>query len=522
MYPMRSVSVRRENAGRETTDLEAPDLEAKARTRDGETDHVFSATMLVPGWRVQERIAFHAQRQPDEIALVQGPVRLTYDQINARANRLARYFVSLGLRPAAPVGLCMRNGLVSMIACLAVLKAGGACVPLDPIMGPHWLAAFIIQAGIDVAIVDDHHALDLFEDAPRLNLLDYESISAAAELESDADFDIAWDTDSLALILPVSQVAGPRGVEMTHRALHHCCDLAHGLDFSAATVALQMVFAPQELAWFQNLSLLIAGGRLVFYGAIWPETAEIANLIRSETIDTSFLTPSLCGWLLDEDPSLFAPLERVVIGEQDLAPVPLAPIHLRILLRQLVKRGVKGATKGEIVLLYGPAEAPAALMTRLWHEDDADDVTRIVPEPLNNARVQLLDTRRRPCPDGVLGEICLGGEGLASGYRRDERLSQQSFIPDPAQPEDKLFRTGDYARRRLDGTFERLGRLDEKVILSGYRVELKAIERVLRAQKGVADAVCDYRRSRAYGESVIAFFVEASPGAINETRLRRQ
>jgi len=510
MSAMRSVSAKRQELSASTSAVIAQDFATNEETSAVSTPRESSGA--AKGERIQDIVAAHARKDPGRVAMNHGPFSLTYGVLNAAANRLARYLISTGLRPETPVGLCLSGGFVGMIGTLAVLKAGGACVPLDRRMGSAWIADFLAHAGIDLVMIEDREDLPLFRQSPRLTLLDYTALTEVAHTESDEDVELAWDNDSLAAIVPVSQIFGPRGVEWTHHTLSRAAVLGEAVGLSPEKTVLQMEAASHETTFFETLGILAAGARLVYYGAAWPDSAEIVNRIREEDVDTLFLTPSLCEWLVDEAPSLFTSLERVVITEQILSPEPVSRLHLRECLHHF--------PNGDIFLLYSPLEAPAVMVTRL--DQGIDDVEAQTPEILPGARLLMLDSRQSPCPDGVVGEIHIGGSAIARAYRRDAMLTQHFFVPQrdsAGRADERVLRTGDFARHMPGGNLERLGRRDTRRNLRGRRIELTAVEAILQSQAGVADVLCDYRRNREYGEVLIAWIVEKNPGAVNEKRL---
>jgi amino acid adenylation domain-containing protein len=436
-----------------------------------------------------ERIARQAARSPDLIAVTFGDERLTYGELEAEANRLARYLIRHGVRRGSLVGLCMERSLALPVALLGILKAGAAYVPMDPSYPEERLVYMLEDAGLSLLLADLGAPEGLCRRAAGLMpVVLLEEVEAEIGREAGSDPLVAGDAADLAYVLYTSGSTGrPKGVEIPHGALVNFLESMReqpGLEGDDALLAVTSLSF--DIAGLELYLPLLAGARVDLASR---ETAGdgarlLARLRHSRTTVLQ-ATPSTWRMLLEAgwsgDPEL-----RVLCGGEAL------PERLASELR---------ARSAAVWNLYGPTE------TTIWSAvARVGDGGVLIGRPIANTRIEVLDSRLAPVPAGVLGELCIGGEGLARGYRNRPDLTAERFVPNPWAAFDsagsRLYRTGDLARYRTDGALEFLGRLDRQVKVRGFRIELGEIEAALEKYPEVAHAVALAREDR-----LIAFLV---------------
>ncbi|MBR1233998.1 non-ribosomal peptide synthase/polyketide synthase, partial [Bradyrhizobium sp. AUGA SZCCT0182] len=441
------------------------------------------------------------RRAPDAIALVFGDAALSYGELNKRANRLARDLRDYGVGTDVVVGLALERGVAMMVALLAVLKAGGAYLPLDPDYPPERLSHMLRDSGAALVLTQTsllgQFAPVLKETGAEAWLLDE---AAGGEGGNADNLDLTIHPESLAYVIYTSGSTGlPKGVMVRHDAVTNFL----------ATMAEQPGMTPQDrVLGLTSLSFDIAvlelwlpltlGARVVLADrAAAHDPGQLKAMVTAQGVTMIQATPSTWRMLLDHDGPQLPQSCRVLCGGEALPPD---------LSRRLV------AQAGEVWNLYGPTE------TTVWsarHRLDAQDDRPVLGGPIGNTTLHILDNDLNLAPVGVAGELYIGGEGLARGYWRRGALTAERFIPDPFGPAGaRLYRTGDVARWRADGVLEYIGRSDHQVKIRGFRIELGEIEARLMEQAAVRAAVVVAREVGAGRQLVGYVSGEASPDGL--------
>ena len=440
-------------------------------------------------------IEAQVRRTPDQIAVAHGADTLSYAQLNAQANQLARCLRAEGIGPDVRVGLCVERGTTMVVAMLAVLKAGGAYVPLDPAYPPARLQAMLVDAAPAVVLTQStlHAALGHWEG----RCLDLDDSHAVAD-QSDDDLPQAegLTSEHLAYLIYTSGSTGtPKGV-MLQRAnlanfLHWGREAFDSAMLEQTLAATSLSF---DLAVFEILLPLSCGGTVQV-------VANVLELAKTPVPVTLLNTvPSALEVLLDE--GMLPSTVRVV----NLAGEALKPA--------LVKR-VFAQPQVELVHnLYGPTETTTySTYTRITREEIYDGH---IGQPIANTRIYILDAQGEPVPVGVSGELYISGAGVARGYYCREELTGERFKRDPFVPDAsaRMYRTGDLARWRADGRIDYLGRADHQIKLRGYRIELGEIEQALERQATVRQAVVLMREDVPGHKQLVAYVVGQGDGDV--------
>ena len=444
-------------------------------------------------------LAARAAADPGAIALLCGEEILSYADLDARANRLAHRLRRLGIGPGSRVGICLERSATLVVALLAVLQSGGAYVPLDPTYPAERLAFLLADSGIRLLLTET--AIDGVLPPHEAAVLDLDGLDDEASSE-DPLAPLAGSED-LAYVLYTSGSTGkPKGVEVRHGGLvNFLLSMARQPGLTAADTLLAVTTLSFDIAGLEIYLPLLVGARLVL--ASRAEAADgkrLAARLRDSGATAMQATPATWRMLLAAGWSGRRHLKALCGGEALSAD----------LARELLPR------VGELWNLYGPTETTIWSAVETVHAVGEGAVP--IGRPIANTALHLLDRRLRPVPLGVVGELYIGGFGLARGYLGRPDLTAERFVPDPfaatAGVGARLYRTGDLARRLPDGEVSFLGRADHQVKVRGYRIELGEIEAVLSAHPAVRQAVV-----AVWQEGLVAYVVAEGPAG-NSHHLR--
>ena len=437
---------------------------------------------------VHELLAGQVARRPEATAVVYGEERLSYRELNVRANRLAHRLRGCGIGPGTLVAVALVRGVDMVATLLGVLKAGGAYVPMAADAPADRVAFMLSDAKPQLLLA--HRAAQLPESVgvPVLILEDLQP-----ELEQQPDTDPVVEGMTSAQLIYVIYTSGttgtPKGIAVTHRNLvnfvHWCADMVAPGDPMTQ-------FAPYtfDASAGEIFACLLAGAELhVLEDATIQNPQRLQAYLLEHRIRFAAFPPS---YLQHMDPSLMPDDFRLLTAGS--APTP-----------ELVKRW---AERGHYLNGYGPTETTIlSTTTRL----SADEETISIGRPIANTRVYLLDERRRPVPVGAAGEIWIGGEGVTPGYLHRPELTAECFLDDPfsGEPGARMYKTGDLGRWLPDGSIEFLGRNDFQVKIRGFRIELGEIESRLCAFADIREAVVLAREDGRGDKQLVAYYLAA-------------
>jgi amino acid adenylation domain-containing protein len=442
-----------------------------------------------------------AAERPEAEALVAGDVRLTYQELNRRANRLAHHLRKLGVKPEDRVGVCLRRSERIVSTLLAVLKAGGAYVPLDPAYPQERLELILEDSGARWVVTEEGTPPDLAAFAEKRAEGRVEQVFLDADLgDEDGDPEPAAGPGNLAYLIYTSGSTGkPKAVAIEHRSavvlVHWAREVFSAEDLEGVLAATSIGF---DLSVFEIFVPLSWGGRVI-------------------VADNALALPSIPAagevTLINTVPSALAELVRGGLVPEfaqviNLAGEPIPPALVEAIQALEPPR--------RLYNLYGPSEDTTYSTFALLAAGSEAPIGR----PLANTRVYLLDARGEPVPAGVPGELFLAGEGLARGYLGRPELTAERFVPDPfaTEPGARLYRTGDLARWRRGGDLDFLGRIDHQVKVRGFRIELGEIEAALARHPQVREVVVVARDDGDRGKRLVAY---VTPRGVAASELRR-
>ncbi|MEP6732477.1 MAG: amino acid adenylation domain-containing protein [bacterium] len=467
---------------------------------------------------LHEQIALQATRTPDAIAVESegaspsDPLRrLTFRELDERAAILARYLVGMGVGPDVGVGICIERSPELVTAMLGVLKAGGYYLPLDPEYPQDRLAFMLEDARVPVLLTTDSLRdvvpISVATDAPEIVAVDSQWESVIVARGSD-DIKPRTTTGShLAYVIYTSGSTGrPKGVMIPHTAVvNYLTWMRSEFPLDTRDAVLQKAPASFDACIWEFFLPLVSGARLVLArpGGHQDPAYLLEALVRHD-ITLLQLVPSQLQMML-ETPGADGPvglprLRRLFLGGEALPS-------------ELLTRLASVCPSLPVTNLYGPTEA--TVYASHWSVDLTEWRGGAVPigRPITGATIHLVDALRQPVPIGVPGELCIGGVGLARGYLDRAELTAEKFVSDPfaVRTSAMLYRTGDRARYRADGTLEYLGRIDTQVKLRGFRVELGEIENALVHVDDVQSAVVLVREDTPGDQRLVAYLI-AVPG----------
>ncbi|RKH75197.1 amino acid adenylation domain-containing protein, partial [Corallococcus sp. AB045] len=434
---------------------------------------------------------FEAQvrRAPEAVAAVFEGTQLTYAQLDARANQLAHALRRRGVGPEVRVALSVERSLDIVIGLLGILKAGGAWVPVDPLL-PRERLAFMLEDSAAQVLVTQQPLVDRFPEAlhARALCLDTERGALSAE-PTDAPATGVTPANMEYLLYTSGSTGTPKGTAVEHRSVANLVTheaVAYGI--GPGSRVLQFASLSFDLSVEEIFTTLCNGATLVLapLEKLMPG-APLPVLLREQELSVVSLTPAALAATSSEG----LPNVRTVISGGEALPA------------DVVARWAPGR---RLLNTYGPTEAT---VIATFGEVVADGNVPSIGKPLANVRVYVLDAHGQPVPVGVRGELHIGGVGVARGYAGRPGLTAERFTPDAfsSTPGARLYRTGDVVRWRADGQLDFVGRIDAQVKVRGFRIELGEVENALRAAPAVKDAVVLAREDSPGDKRLVAYVV---------------
>ncbi|MBF8799474.1 pyoverdine non-ribosomal peptide synthetase PvdD [Pseudomonas aeruginosa] len=435
---------------------------------------------------LQQRFEEQARQRPQAVALILDEQRLSYGELNARANRLAHCLIARGVGADVPVGLALERSLDMLVGLLAILKAGGAYLPLDPAAPEERLAHILADSGVRLLLTQGH----LRERLPRqagVEVLAIDGLVLDGYAESDPLTTLS--ADNLAYVIYTSGSTGkPKGTLLTHRnALRLFSATEAWFGFDERDVWTLFHSYAFDFSVWEIFGALLYGGRLVIVPQWVSRSPEdFYRLLCREGVTVLNQTPSAFKQLMavacSADMATQQPaLRYVIFGGEALDLQSLRPWFQRF-----------GDRQPQLVNMYGITETTVHVTYRPVSEADLEGgLVSPIGGTIPDLSWYILDRDLNPVPRGAVGELYIGRAGLARGYLRRPGLSASRFVPNPfpGGAGERLYRTGDLARFQADGNIEYIGRIDHQVKVRGFRIELGEIEAALAGLAGVRDAV---------------------------------
>jgi surfactin family lipopeptide synthetase A len=454
------------------------------------TTSIRHATLALP---VHELFSLSAARTPDKMAISCEGVSLTYAELEARTNQLARHLRTIGVQRGGLVGICVERSIDMMVALLGILKAGGTYIPIDPAYPSDRISYMLEDSGARHVLTQAALRNSIDRDNLVLLALDEDWPTIGQQSGDRFPSDVTGD-DSAYVIYTSGSTGRPKGVEIPHRALSNFLgSLRDNPGLGPDDRLLAVTTLSFDIAGLELYLPLVVGAQVVIASRqMAADGRQLADTIASEAISVMQATPATWRLLLDSGWHGSASL-RILCGGETLT-------------RELAERLLPRCAA--LWNLYGPTE------TTIW-----STLQRVtsgtgpvgIGQPIANTTVEILDQDLRPVPHGETGELFIGGSGLATGYFHRPELTAERFIAHPQRPQggERLYRTGDLARLKADGSLDHLGRVDFQVKVRGFRIELGEIEAALDAMPTVRQSVVLAREDVPGEKRIVAYVIRA-------------
>ncbi len=453
-----------------------------------------------------ELFAEQVARAPDTPAVVSDEGTLSYAELDRRANRLAHRLRRIGVGPDVPVGLCLERGLEALVALVGIVKAGGAYLALEPAYPPERIAFMLRDARSPLVITQASLRLHLREAKVETLVLEHER--AALLRERDDSPQTGVGAHHLAYLAYTSGSTGqPKGAEIPQRAVKRLVCAADFIHFGPDETFLHAAPLAFDASTLEVWGALLHGGRVVPHAEPLPTPRGLRATIERHGVTTAWLTAALFNAVVDADPTCLRGLRQLLTGGEALSP-------------DHVRRALLALPETRLYNGYGPTECTTfTTVHEIPRELPAGARSIPIGRAIRDTQLHVLDEIRRTVPLGFVGELYVGGAGLARGYLGRPELTAERFIEDPfGPPGARLYRTGDLVRQLDDGALDYLGRADTQLKVRGFRIEPGEIESALLRHPAVKSAVVGARDTAAGDKRLLAWLVTEAgaiaPGAL--------
>ncbi|MEW5927747.1 MAG: non-ribosomal peptide synthase/polyketide synthase [Gemmatimonadota bacterium] len=462
------------------------------------------------GASLHELFEAQVERAPEAPAVAWGAEELSYRGLDARANRLAHHLAGLGVGPEERVGVLLGHGLEMVVATLAVMKAGGCCVPVDTSYPPERMRLMLEDSAVRVLLSRGELAAPLAGAGFRVLCLD----AAAGALAAGPAHAPRGGASggNLAYVFYTSGSTGrPKGVMMEHgQVVQFAAGLPGTMPLGPGDRVGQASNASFDAAVFEIWGALLNGATLVgIERDVLLSARLLGRVLREGGITHLYQTAALFHQHVREQVDVYACLRQLVFGAEAVGT-------------EGVRRMLAQGRPERVLHEYGPTEATVWCTLEVVEHVEEGAATVSIGRPIPNARAYVLDARLEPVPVGVEGELCMGGSGVVRGYLGRPELTAEKFVPDPFAVEagTRMYRTGDRARWKADGRLEFLGRVDEQVKLRGFRIEMGEVESALAACPGVRQARAVVREDEPGDKRLVAYVVPQEGEEVAAAALR--
>jgi amino acid adenylation domain-containing protein len=465
-----------------------------------------TATEFRSGSCIHDLFAAQAEKTPAALALVVDDEQLTYRELDLRANQLAHYLLSLGVKPEARVGICLERSAEMIVALMATLKAGAAYVPLDPAYPLDRLQFMAEDAQISALLTtsDIANLVQLECNCPTVLLDKDQRVVAACSQQCP---EVQLSDENLAYVIYTSGSTGrPKGVQCSHGGV---VKLLHGMHTRQPwAIGYRCSFLSSlsfDVSVYEIFSPLIFGGTLEpVPESVRVDGWEMSRWLSARKIQSAYIHPSMVAtlWEWAQHRPGKLQLKKLLVGAE--------PIENRLLLRlTALVSGLK------IINGYGPTETTVCTTLYEVGKEHPEGTPAPIGKPLENVQVYVFDRQGYPVPVGVTGELYIGGFGVARGYLGKSDLTAERFVPNSygKSPGERLYRTGDRVKWLPDGNLQFLGRVDDQVKIRGHRIEPGEIAARLLEHRGVGETVVMVRDDLAGGKTLVAYYTAAKNGA---------
>ena len=431
---------------------------------------------------------------PQAVALEEGSRRLTYQELDRASEVLSRRLLGCGVERGQFVGVFLDRSVELVVAFLGILKAGAAYVPLARDYPSSRIRYIITDAGLKVILTTEDHLEGAGEDVRLLDPLCSETNDGVDE---SGEGGLVVSPEDPAYVIYTSGSTGePKGVVVSHRAILRLVRGQSYADFGPGERYLLLASPAFDASTYEIWGSLLNGGTLAVFPSRYPDLSVLRATLQKHQTTCLWLTTGLFNLIVDTDPALLESVGHILTGGETLSPG-----HVR--------KAIVALPGVRLTNCYGPTECTTFACTYKIPINHPGDQPVPLGRPIGNTRAYILDPLRQPVPVGVAGELYLGGDGLALGYLNQPKLTAETFLPDPfaADPDARMYRTGDQCRYLEDGRIEFLGRLDQQIKIRGYRLELGEVEAALVSHPDIRQAVVTAGKGSDGTTRLAAFYV---------------
>ncbi len=415
--------------------------------------------------------ARHAAAHADQVALIDSEGSVSYRELDQRSDLIARQLQTRGIRSGDAVGVLLERSAAAVVVLLGILKAGAAYVPVQLDFPADRIAFMLAHSGVRLVVTQAMHCHLLPHGQAALSI-DQPTREDRAPAPLAA---VAVDGDSVAYVMYTSGSTGtPKGIEICHRSILRLVVGPNYVQLRPGEAMLHAAPLGFDASTLEIWGPLLSGGRCVVHDERVPTGAGLARTIAQHNVQSAWLTAALFNAVVDDDPAQLGGLRQLLTGGEALS-LP----HVR--------RALAALPNLTLINGYGPTECTTFAATyRIARDLPADARSVPIGRPINDTALRVLSPTLAMLPAGLIGELCIGGRGLAQGYLLQPQLTAERFVSDPyGQPGERLYRTGDRARWLPDGTLEFIGRIDGQVKIRGHRIETGEIETALLAHPAI-------------------------------------
>jgi amino acid adenylation domain-containing protein/non-ribosomal peptide synthase protein (TIGR01720 family) len=440
----------------------------------------------------------------DSVAVACDEHQITYGELNRRANQLAYYLRAQGVQPEDRVGICLERSPDMAIALLGIVKVGGAYAPLDPEF-PAERLSFMLQDMKASTTLTQTELIDVLPLGPsHLLALDAER-ERISQYPEENPIPVGGGKNLAYVMYTSGSTGAPKGVEILHQGVARLVKGVDYVDFTKRNVIAQIAPISFDASTFEIWGSWLTGGKLVLIPTRVPSLEELAEAIERNGITAMFLTPVLFHQMVDAQLESLLKVDHLLVGGDVMSPVKASAVAERM----QTQRFLNG---------YGPTECTTFACSYQIPRNLPLNASPPIGRPLANCEIYIFDADLKPAPIGGIGELYIGGDGLARDYLNRPELTAEKYLPHPhsRRPGARLYKTGDFARYQPDGNVVFLGRIDHQVKIRGYRIELGEIEAALSRHDAICETAVLAREDDAGNKRIVAYLVagnEAPPSA---------
>ncbi len=442
------------------------------------------------------------QNLPDQVALIFEDTEMTYQELNARSNQLARFLRDKGIENNQIIGIMTESSFEMIIGILGILKAGGAYLPINP-KDPEDRIRFMLEDSKAQICLIQNHLIDIIKFSGELLDMDDDNLYTYGT----SNLEDINSAESLAYAIYTSGTTGkPKGTMIMHYNVVRTVKNTNYIEITPKDRLIQLSNYAFDASVFNIFGALLNGALLILVNKdTLHDMKKLSGLIVNQKVSVLFVTTALLNLLVDNNIECFKYTKKVLFGGERASV-------------EHVCKALNYLGKNRIIHLYGPSESTVYASYYNINEVDSKATNIPIGYPISNTMLYILDKLNNPQPIGVPGELCISGEGLGLGYLNQEELTKEKFIENPFVPGERLYKTGDLARWLEDGNLEFLGRIDNQVKIRGFRIELSEIESRLLSHEMIKDTVVVVHEGSNTDKFLTAYFVTTGDLSTDELR----